>query len=108
MEIRVGKNAKDNFRLIDASEAEWLWFHVDDSPSAHVVLCALDVTPDLIRQAAATCAMHSKCRTQKKVKIVYCPISNIRKEKTIGMVSFADPRECRYITIAPREWISTS
>ena len=33
----IGISAKDNWDIIDNSD-DWLWFHLDDLPSPHVVI----------------------------------------------------------------------
>ncbi len=34
----IGQNAKENWSLIDNSDPEDLWFHLDNLPSGHVIV----------------------------------------------------------------------
>jgi predicted ribosome quality control (RQC) complex YloA/Tae2 family protein len=36
--ICIGKSAKENWKLIDDSMPNDIWFHLDDVPSSHVIL----------------------------------------------------------------------
>jgi len=33
MEYELGKNAEDNWRIVEESEDNWLWFHLNSFPS---------------------------------------------------------------------------
>ena len=33
----IGKNAQENFDIIDASLPHYLWFHIENAPSCHVI-----------------------------------------------------------------------
>ena len=33
----IGKNAKENFEIIDHSKPNDLWFHIENAPSCHVI-----------------------------------------------------------------------
>jgi predicted ribosome quality control (RQC) complex YloA/Tae2 family protein len=87
--INVGRNAKDNWDLIDKSKQEDIWFHVDDIPSCHVVLTIDDNKiphKSVINYCAFLCKSNSKARYIKNISIIYTEIKNIRKSKTIGSV----------------------
>ena len=36
--ISVGRNAKENQRLLESAKADDLWFHIKDVPSAHLII----------------------------------------------------------------------
>ena len=86
--IIVGRNCKENWDLIDVSEKQDIWFHVEDKPSCHVFIVKpfeCDSIPrDVIIKAAQLCKFYSKYKNDKKVKIIYTEINNIKKGKDCG------------------------
>jgi len=101
--ISVGRNAKENWDLIDVSEKDDVWFHVEDKPSCHVFIVKpfnCDSIPrDVIIKAAQLCKCYSKYKNDKKVKIIYTTIGNIKKGKDIGSVLITDLKKLENITI---------
>jgi predicted ribosome quality control (RQC) complex YloA/Tae2 family protein len=102
-EITVGRNSKENWELIDRSENDELWFHVDDKPSCHVFIkkpLNIDIIPkDVIIRGAQLCKEYSKYKNDKKVKIIYTTIDNIKKAKDIGSVRILNLKKLEIITI---------
>lgn len=87
--INIGRNAKENWKLIDMSEQNDIWFHLDDSPSCHVVLSVGDIKKPhrkVIKYCALLCKTHSKMRNIKNISIIYTKIANIKKCKIVGSV----------------------
>lgn len=101
--IIVGRNSKENWGLIDISEKQDLWFHVEDKPSCHVFIVKpfnCDLIPkDVIIKAAQLCKFYSKYKNDKKVKIIYTEIRNIKKGKDCGSVSIINLKKLENITI---------
>lgn len=110
--IKVGNNAKENWNLIADSEPEDLWFHLDEYPSAHVIISQKNnmynglngndeyekYYPNQIIYIASTyCKSYSKYgKNLSKVKIVYTQIKNLKKGKEVGSVIISKPN---YITV---------
>jgi predicted ribosome quality control (RQC) complex YloA/Tae2 family protein len=87
----IGKNAKDNFRIIDLAKPTDLWFHVEEKPSCHVIAIIPDggSTKDLryiIKQGAVLCKQHSRYASEKNLPIIFTTVDNVIKTKTPGMV----------------------
>ena len=101
--IIVGRNSKENWDLIDVSEKQDVWFHVEDKPSCHVFIVKpfeCDSIPrDVIIKAAQLCKQYSKYKNDKKVKIIYTDINNIKKGKDCGSVSIINLKKLENITI---------
>jgi len=110
--IEVGRNAKENWSLIDKSDDDTLWFHVEDKPSCHVFIklnvCAklnvyetlnVNIPHDVIIRGAHLCKLYSKYKNDKKVKIIYTKINNIHKGKDIGSVNIIANKKVNFITI---------
>lgn len=88
--IIIGKNKEENWKIIDEAEPTDIWFHVENMPSCHVILKTSthlsSVTNDVLKHCALLCKMNSKAKTEKKTIIMYSPIKNVKKTKTIGEV----------------------
>lgn len=98
--IWIGQNAKENWDLVDKSEPDDLWFHLDEYPSSHVVISSDSKFTDeifysnqIIALASDYCKSHSKLKnTSGKIKIVYTQIKNLKKGKEIGSVFVSEPK----------------
>jgi len=91
---KLGRNAKENFELIDDAQdanQDYWWFHLEDHPSGHCVIYSDDITNQMISIAANLVKQYSKLKTNKKVKVVYTQIKNVKKTKTIGQVLLQGP-----------------
>jgi len=92
--VHVGASAIDNWKLLDESSPGDIWFHVHHASSAYVILEKTDDEPipdDVIFQCAKLCKKHSKERTFNRSIILYCPVGNLKKGKTIGSVHVIKP-----------------
>ena len=102
-EIIVGRNSKENWDLIDKSEKEDLWFHIDSKPSCHVFISKpfkCEIFPkDVIIRAGNLCKIYSKSKNDSKVKIIYTTIDNIKKGKDIGSVYILNLKKLEIIII---------
>ena len=79
--IYVGKNSKENdYITFELAKKEYLWFHANNIPGAHVILNN-NISQNDIQEAANLAAFHSKDKLKKYVDIIYCPIENISKPK---------------------------
>ena len=89
IKYKLGKNAKENFELIDESfflNPNYWWFHVDEHPSGHCVVFSDILNRENIIFAAKLVKEHSKLKLNNKVKIIYTQIKNIKKTKICGQV----------------------
>ena len=102
---KIGRNAEDNFNLIDESDKNDLWFHINNKPSCHVIARLQNIrftTQDndlphfdtlenkqkqqIIKQGALICKQFSKFKSEKNVEVVYTKIENVVKTEIIGSV----------------------
>ena len=83
--IWAGRTSSDNDRLsIKVARAKDWWFHVKGSPGSHVVLFVRDgVEPprDVVKQAAAVAAWHSKQRNGGVVAVNATRAENVSKPR---------------------------
>ena len=91
--ITIGKNKEENWCLIDASDSNDIWFHIDDQPSCHVILKnsqevkLKDIPRQVLKRAAYLCKINSSAKTQAKCDVIYAPISAITKTQKVGQVT---------------------
>lgn len=89
--IRTGQSDKENWELIDDSEQNDIWFHVEGHPSCHVVLSVGDYKKKphqtVIKHCAALCKDGSKLKYNRKVTIIYTQIKNVKKAGKPGSVT---------------------
>ena len=84
-EILAGKTDRDNDRLSlkIAGPNDW-WFHVAGMPGSHVVLrvpAGMDPPKELLKQAAAIAAYHSKARGGGVVGVSATPAPYVSKPR---------------------------
>lgn len=87
----IGKNAQENFDIIDASLPHYLWFHIENAPSCHVIAKTDEswnrkqLAP-VIKQGALLCKINSKYASMQNVDVVYTKVQHIEKTNTPGSV----------------------
>ena len=96
VKIKYGKNAKENWNLIDESSRDDLWFHIDDYPSTHVILEYNENIKEVelekyINECVELCIektpkIKSYVPKIKSVKVIYTKVENIKKGKSVGEV----------------------
>ena len=95
----IGRNAQDNWDIINESEQNWLWIHLDKFPSGHVIIkekieknTESNYPNQIISIAADYCKNQSKSKNNKKLKIVFTEVLNIKKGKEVGSVIVSKPK----------------
>jgi predicted ribosome quality control (RQC) complex YloA/Tae2 family protein len=84
-EVLVGKGDADNDALtFRVAEAHDFWLHVAGSPGSHVVVRnperLAELPRDVLEQAAALAAWHSKARGRRgKVEVHFCRAADVGK-----------------------------
>jgi predicted ribosome quality control (RQC) complex YloA/Tae2 family protein len=89
IKYNLGKNAKENFILLDNADKEDWWFHLDNYSSAYCIVESKNLNEEMII-FASNLVKNSKKDIKlkdKKVKIIYTQVKNIKKTKTLGMVT---------------------
>ena len=107
---KVGKNAGNNFEIIDQADKSDLWFHINNTSSCHVIACLKNITfnkyddelpnyydidfdsldkkqqQQIVKQGAVLCKQFSRLKNQKNVEIIYTKIENVFKTEPVGSV----------------------
>lgn len=81
--ITVGKNNKQNEKLVKQANDKDLWLHVHEIPGAHVVIRTEGriVPQRVLEYAASIAAYHSKARFSSKVPVDFTLVKNVHKPK---------------------------
>jgi hypothetical protein len=104
IEFSIGKNAQDNFNIIDSAKPNDIWFHLFNAPSCHIIASLPEnITKEekkyIIKQGAILCKRYSNMASRKNVFIIYSSIENIIKSKPVGTVEFRDYSKTNIIEI---------
>ena len=97
IEFVIGKNARENFEIIDDAEDHHMWFHIEGQSSGHII-AKIDEDLDkktlryIVKQGAVLCKQVSKYARLKNINIVYARIRDVEKTDTIGMVHVSNPK----------------
>jgi predicted ribosome quality control (RQC) complex YloA/Tae2 family protein len=97
--IKIGQSAKENWDLIDNSNKNYIWLHLDSFPSCHIVIEDENPSNELLLEGARLCKDNTKYRNLKNLKICYTNISNLIKGNEIGSVSYKSNRKVKYIQL---------
>lgn len=89
--ILVGKNASDNWKLIDKANQHDIWIHLGGNrPSPHVIISPkkkMKIHKSAINYGAILCKEYSKYSEHKDIPVVYAFIRNVSKDaKKVGSV----------------------
>ena len=90
----IGKNAKDNFDVIDMGNPADIWFHIANCSSCHVVMILSTIENitskiynTILKRGALLCKENTKKMVSlRNVDITYTTIQNVQKLKTLGSV----------------------
>lgn len=96
-EAKIGKNAQENWDLIDGASPNDIWFHLKDHPSSHVILSVGSEKPsrNVIKACCVFCKQHSKMNSLKNITIIYTEIKNVSKSNTVGSVTTTKIKEIK-------------
>ena len=97
MTIIIGQSASDNWRIIQKSSPDDIWFHNKSFPGCHVIIRDEEPDADRLMEAASICKSNSKYRF-KNMKISYTPVSNLLLGTAVGSVHFVSNRKVKHIT----------
>ena len=87
----VGKNAEDNFTIIDEANEEDIWFHLKDQSSSHVIAKINNNYNKkelryILKQGCILCKSNSKYKNIQSMPVIYTKIKNVIKTDTLGSV----------------------
>jgi hypothetical protein len=100
-EIYVGRNQQGNQQILDIlksesehnKDTEYWWFHLDNSTSAHVILCT--PSPGTGIFGIQWIFEHIFC---KHPETIVCALQDVECTKTPGLVKFKNEQRCSEIS----------
>ena len=94
--ILIGKNAKGNETIIKMSHQDSIWFHLDNNPSAHIILQNEgDIIPKRYINQIAAMLFQCKKNAPKNSNVIYTKVKNVKLTNILGSVI---PKNTRIIT----------
>jgi len=86
--VWIGQNAQDNWDIISKADQNDIWFHLEGSPSPHVILRVENKKYDkrILNRCACICKEGSKLKDTKNAHIIYTEIKHITKGDKPGSV----------------------
>ena len=89
--IKIGRNAQENWNLIDSASPDDVWFHLELVASPHVVISRPDpsiiIPKTLIYKCGILCKKYSSYRKETNINVIYTQLKNITKGKEVGSVN---------------------
>jgi len=88
LEIKIGSNQFENQELIDNMEHNHTWFHIDNLPSAHLVIPVSykNLSKKELYLIALELKKNSKYSKDNNIPIIYCHRESIKSTSTPGKV----------------------
>lgn len=80
--ILVGQTAVENDRLCAAADSDDVWFHLEGTPSPHVILHGHGVTPEAISDCQQLCKLYSKQKHSSRATVIHIHARHVRKART--------------------------
>jgi predicted ribosome quality control (RQC) complex YloA/Tae2 family protein len=93
--VIIGENSKENWKIIDSSEDDDIWFHLKDKPSCHMILQYNgNICQEILNNVAILFKEHSKkCDVKRKLEVIYTYVKFVKKNKSkIGSVNVTNQR----------------
>ncbi len=87
--ILIGKNATENTEIVQSASQHDTWFHVENSPSCHVLLkheSSMKVPLQVLKRCAYLCKINSKAKYERISNIIYTRASNVVPTDIPGLV----------------------
>ena len=90
----IGKNASDNFNIIDLAQPEDIWIHANHISSCHIIaklpeeiILSKKQLMTIIKKGTSLCQKYTnKLINEKKIEFIYTKVKNIVKTEKDGQV----------------------
>ena len=99
IKYKIGRDAKDNWKLLDDSKPGDYFFHLSSFPSPYVIVETDNLTDEIIYNASLLCKDHTKYKFMNNLKVDYCLCSNLDKTDKIGEVVYKKKRHVKQFKI---------
>lgn len=96
----VGKSKEENWKLLDESNPNYLFFHLTSFPSCYVILQTEEkVDNNVIIECASLCLNNTKFRHLKNVYVDYTVVENVKKGDKVGEIWYKSFRKVNKVKI---------
>jgi len=95
----LGETAKENWSIIDDSEGDFTWMHLNSFPSGHIIIQSDEINNDILFKAANLCKQNTKYRNVPNLKVCYTKVSNLIKGEKTGSVHYKSNRQVHTIKL---------
>jgi predicted ribosome quality control (RQC) complex YloA/Tae2 family protein len=105
IKCKIGNNAEENWKILDESKENYIFFHLSSFPSCYVILEIENEIKNIfelnkiIEQTALQCKLNTKYKNLKHIKVDYCPVSNVIKGDKIGEVYYKSNKKVKNIIV---------
>ncbi len=97
---KIGKNANENWELLDKAKDHHLLFHLSSFPSCYVILeCNKEPTQEQIIECARLCKNNTKYKNMYNIYVDYTNCSNLQKGSKVGEIIFKSNKKVNKIKI---------
>ncbi|MGL5042771.1 MAG: Rqc2 family fibronectin-binding protein [Culicoidibacterales bacterium] len=99
--ILVGRNNLQNdYVTFKQKRKGFIWLHVKDFPGSHVLICAKEISTELLMAGATLAAYYSKMKTSENVNVDYTEVQHV--SKPVGAKpGFVIYKEQKTVSITP-------
>lgn len=90
--IVIGRNAQENWQILDNASKNDLWVHLNDLASPHIIIKKnpkYKLKPKDIKLAGLLCKQYSKYKKENNVEYCYTKVKNVKKGKDVGEVELS-------------------
>lgn len=85
--ILIGKNAAGNEEIIKISHQESVWMHLNNTPSAHIILQNEgDIIPKRYINQVASMLFERKKNAPRNSNVIYTQVKNVKLTNVLGTV----------------------
>jgi predicted ribosome quality control (RQC) complex YloA/Tae2 family protein len=83
----VGKNSKENWKILENADDEDIWIHLHDCSSPYIIIKTYKTLDnnDLL-YGGFICKQNSKYKNKNNLKMVFSSVKHVKKGKCIGEV----------------------
>jgi len=96
----IGKNATENWRILQEAHPNHLFFHLTSFPSCYVILQTEEkVDSAILTRCARVCLENTKLRNAKNIYVDFTPVHNVQKGEQLGEIYYLSSRKVGQIKV---------
>ncbi len=97
--IKIGQNAKENTHLVQESNVNYVWIHLQSFASGHVIIECEEPSKTVLACGMKLCLDGTKQKNMKNVKASVTTVSNLKCTNILGEVEFKSNRKVKSFKI---------